>query len=390
MRYRMGDLVELVTETNSDLKYGLDDIVGVTLEKQMIPTIANLTQTDLDDFIIVHPRDFVYNPRTHGKKIGLGFNTTDRCFISTWNNNTFHVKPEMAEVIIPEYLYMHFLRERWDKEACFNAWGSSTVVLLWSSFCDMKIKVPPIEEQRKIVHDYQVITDRIELLKKMNSILLSLIQEERKYWLEDYGPFGGNRPNNWKEVKLTDVANIVTGYSYSSDELCESTDIRMATIKNFEIGGGFRISGYKGLSPKKTVKPEQYCELFDTIVAHTDLTQGKIIGSAESILSVGDASSVLISMDLVKVTPKVKGISKYLITAILQDNKFRNHCLQFINGTTVMHLSKDALKQYRVFLPNDYTCFEILNKALKKYYKMISINLNEIELLNKVKPFVMR
>ena len=70
MKYKMGELVELVTERNSDLKYGLEDIIGVTLEKQMIPTIANLSQTDLDNFIIVHPGDFVYNPRTHGKKIG--------------------------------------------------------------------------------------------------------------------------------------------------------------------------------------------------------------------------------------------------------------------------------------------------------------------------------
>ena len=191
MRYRMGDLVEQVTEVNSDLKYGLNDIVGVTLEKQMIPTIANLTQTNLDNFIIVHPKDFVYNPRTHGKKIGLGFNTTDRCFISTWNNNTFRVKPEMSGVIMPEYLYMYFLREKWDKEACFNAWGSSTVVLLWSSFCDMKINVPSLPEQRKIVHDYQVITDRIELLRKMNETLDAiaytcykemLLSEDKSKW----------------------------------------------------------------------------------------------------------------------------------------------------------------------------------------------------------------
>ena len=173
MRYKLGELVELVTETNSELKYGLEDIVGVTLEKQMIPTIANLTQTDLDSFIVVHPKDFVYNPRTHGKKIGLGFNTTDRCFISTWNNNTFRVKPSMSNVIIPEYLYMYFLRERWDKEACFNAWGSSTVVLLWNSFCNMAINVPSFDEQKKIVHAYQVITNRVSLLNKISDNLIS-------------------------------------------------------------------------------------------------------------------------------------------------------------------------------------------------------------------------
>lgn len=220
MRYKMGDLVELVTETNSELRYGLKDIVGVTLEKQMIPTIANLTQTDLDDFIIVHPKDFVYNPRTHGKKIGLGFNTTDRCFISTWNNNTFRVKPKMADVILPEYLYLHFLRERWDKEACFNAWGSSTVVLLWSSFCDMTINVPPIDVQRKIVNNYQVITSRITLLQKINENLeeqVLSIYDNQFGWV-DILEKDVKLPDNWIVVPAGDVFDISIGKTPPREE----------------------------------------------------------------------------------------------------------------------------------------------------------------------------
>lgn len=254
MRYRMGDLVELVTETNSDLKYGLNDIVGVTLEKQMIPTIANLTQTDLDDFNIVHPKDFVYNPRTHGKKIGLGFNTTDRCLISTWNNNTFRVKPQMLDVIIPEFLYMHFLRDRWDKEACFNAWGSSTVVLLWSSFCDMKINVPPISEQRKIVHDYQVIMDRIELLRKMNGNLYGYlnVQFDRLTFavttftplstlcafVTDKDDFGNISEQNYLSTEnLLPNKQGISGFSEAEDDLritaFQSTDTLISNIRPY-------------------------------------------------------------------------------------------------------------------------------------------------------------
>ena len=55
MVYKLGELLELVTENNSELKYGIDDIIGVTIEKQIIPTIANLKQTDLSKFIIVKP-----------------------------------------------------------------------------------------------------------------------------------------------------------------------------------------------------------------------------------------------------------------------------------------------------------------------------------------------
>lgn len=227
MNYKLGDLIELVTETNSELKYGLDDIVGVTLEKQMIPTIANLTQTDLDDFIIVHPKDFVYNPRTHGKKIGLGFNTTNRCFISTWNNNTFRVKPSMLNVIIPEYLYLHFLRERWDKEACFNAWGSSTVVLLWSSFCDMKINLPSVDEQRKIVHDYQVIIDRIDLLRRINDNLESQAISVYKNTFGEVDVWEKQNviPDNWKVIPAGDIFDISIGKTPPREETECFTDL---------------------------------------------------------------------------------------------------------------------------------------------------------------------
>jgi type I restriction enzyme S subunit len=233
MRYRMGDLVEQVTEVNSDLKYGLNDIVGVTLEKQMIPTIANLTQTNLDNFIIVHPKDFVYNPRTHGKKIGLGFNTTDRCFISTWNNNTFRVKPEMSDVIMPEYLYMYFLREKWDKEACFNAWGSSTVVLLWSSFCDMKINVPSLPEQRKIVHDYQVITDRIELLRKMNEKL----EEQEDAIFQDFYSDDSLNEGHFSDLVVDNIPGDWGSDSATGNTNEQVTCIRGADIPRLANGG---------------------------------------------------------------------------------------------------------------------------------------------------------
>ena len=384
---KLGGYIRTVDERNRDLS--ITNLQGVSITKEFVPSIANIIGTDLSTYKIVRTGQFAYGPVTsrNGDKVSIALLKGDDCIISS-SYVPFEVY--RPDELLPEYLMLWFMRPEFDRYARFMSNGSAREVFDWDCMCGVELPIPPIEEQRKIVHDYQVITDRVELLVKMNNILLSLIQSERKYWLEDYGPFGGNRPDDWKEVQLIDVANIVTGYSYSSDELSESTDISMATIKNFELGGGFRISGYKGLSPKKAVKPEQYCELFDTVVAHTDLTQGKIIGSAESILSFGDSSSVLISMDLVKVTPKVKGISKYLITAILQDNMFKNHCLQFINGTTVMHLSKEALRQYKLFLPKDFTCFEILNSALESYYKLISINLNEIEVLNKIKPFVMR
>lgn len=127
-KYNLGQLLELTTETNESLQYGADDVRGMTITKQIIPTKANVDATDLRKFLVVHPNEFVYNPRTHGAKIGFGFNDAEDSFLISWNNIAFRVKPEMQTIVLPEYLFLHFNRGEWDREACFRSWGSSTEV----------------------------------------------------------------------------------------------------------------------------------------------------------------------------------------------------------------------------------------------------------------------
>ena len=70
-KYALGELLELVVDTNKDLKYGPDAVKGMTITKEIISTKANVNKTDLSKFFIVQPNEFIYNPRTHGKKLDL-------------------------------------------------------------------------------------------------------------------------------------------------------------------------------------------------------------------------------------------------------------------------------------------------------------------------------
>ena len=168
-------------------------------------------------------------------------------------------------------------------------------------------------------------------------------------------------PSDWVETPLSDIAEFISGYSYKGTELTDST-IAMATIKNFDRKGGFKLDGYKEIIPSSKLKESQHAELFDTLVAHTDLTQNaEVIGNAEPVMSKSGYDDIVFSMDLVKVLPKKDGVSKYLITAILQDKKFKAHCLGYVNGTTVLHLSKKALPEYKLFLPSDFSTLKPLD-----------------------------
>lgn len=156
-KYKLGELIELVLNTNSELLYGPDDVRGMTITKEIIPTKADVSKTDLSKFLVVHPGEFIYNPRTHGKRIGFGYNNTNYNFIISWNNIAFKVKKEMITTVLADYLFLHFKRDEWDREACFQSWGTSTEIFSWDALCDMDIELPPIEIQQKYVDVYNAM-----------------------------------------------------------------------------------------------------------------------------------------------------------------------------------------------------------------------------------------
>ena len=201
-------------------------------------------------------------------------------------------------------------------------------------------------------------------------------------WLVDYAPFGYRQPSSWSTVSLSSIATFISGYSYKGMELSES-DIAMATIKNFERNGGFKLSGYKEIKPSSKLKPNQYADLFDTLVAHTDLTQNaEVIGNAELVLSKSGYKDIVFSMDLVKVLPK-EGVSKFLLAALLRDGRFKTHALGYVNGTTVLHLSKKALQEFELLLPLDLNELAPLARAIEAMYRQIAANIDEsIQLTN--------
>lgn len=156
-KYKLGTLIELVTETNSNLQFGQNDVVGMTITKEIIPTKANLTGTDLSHFLIVKPNDFIFNPRTHGKKIGFGYNDSTKTYIISWNNIAFRVKKFMSKTVLSDYLFLHFRRDEWDREACYQSWGTSTEVFTWEALCDMELTLPDLPTQQKYVDIYNAM-----------------------------------------------------------------------------------------------------------------------------------------------------------------------------------------------------------------------------------------
>lgn len=240
-----------------------------------------------------------------------------------------------------------------------------------------EIRMPDKKVQLKCAELLGSLDEKISHNEEVNKNLTDQIKALCNAWLNNYVPFGGMCPNNWKLTPLSEIAMFVSGYSYKGKELQESS-IAMATIKNFDRKGGFKLDGFKEIIPSSKLKPEQYADLFDTLVAHTDLTQNAdVIGNAEPVLSLSGYEDIIFSMDVVKVLPKASGISKFLIAAMLQTQRFKRHCLGYVNGTTVLHLSKKALPEYSLMLPSDFSILKPLDNAVTSLYQQMALNIEE-------------
>ena len=238
-KYKLGELIELVDETNRDGQYGPDDVRGMTITKEVIPTKADVSSTDLSKFIVVQPKEFVFNPRTHGKKIGFGYNNTGSSFIISWNNIAFRVKQESKCAVLPEYLFLHFNREEWDREACFRSWGSSTEVFSWDALCEMKLTLPSIEQQRKYVDVYLSLQNNLAAYQsKVDD--LKLVCDG---YIEDLR----------KKVKCEKIGNYIQRYSEKNSEKNIDEVVGLSTEKKFRIAQSRvnrdELGGYKIVHP---------------------------------------------------------------------------------------------------------------------------------------------
>ncbi len=202
--YKMlGNYIQMVDERNRGGE--IDYLLGVSINKQFIPSIANIVGTDLSNYKIVRTGQFAYGPVTsrNGEKISIALLKDKDCIISS-SYTVFEVINK--EELDPEYLMLWFSRPEFDRYARYMSHGSVREIFGWDEMCKVELPVPPIEKQRSIVKAYQTITDRIALKRKVNDNLLATTQAIYKSWFIDFEPFGGYWPSR---TGLTDVSEIL-------------------------------------------------------------------------------------------------------------------------------------------------------------------------------------
>lgn len=165
-KIKLGELIEPCDERNSENKYTLQDVKGISIQKIFIETKADMQGVSLKPYKIVKPDYFAYVTVTsrNGEKITLAYNDTEKTYIVSSSYVVFKIKRK--DLINSHYLFMYFNRPEFDRYSRYNSWGSARETFSWNDMCDIELELPDLPTQEKFVKTYLAMKENQKSYEK--------------------------------------------------------------------------------------------------------------------------------------------------------------------------------------------------------------------------------
>lgn len=295
------------------------------------------------------------------------------------NQNAVILRAKTNNPVDQRFLYFQTKSDEFSRHVVSKAQGSANQAsITLDAIFSFPIFWPEYFARKEISNFLSAIDDRINLLRETNTTLEAIAQALFKSWFVDFDPVHANAgtqapslppeiqalfpatftdtpqgpiPEGWDVLPLGDVVNVTKGKSYSSKELVESHTTALVTLKSFVRGGGFRMDGFKPYSG--SFKNEQVVKAGDLIVAYTDVTQAaELIGKPAIVVGVDEYDTLVASLDVGVIRPKDSRVTKSFLYGMFCTESFQTHTYAHTSGSTVLHLSKDAIATYPALIPN--------------------------------------
>lgn len=360
---QLGQFIRAVDIRNTEGKE--DNLLGVSVQKTFMPSIANTIGTDFTKYKVVKKGQFTYIPDTsrRGDKIGIALlEDYDEGLVS----NVYTVFEIIDEKqLIPEYLMLWFSRHEFDRYARFKSHGSVREVLDWDEFCKIELPVPPYEEQLEIVNGYRTITKRIDLKRRIND---NLEAQMRAY----VRAFTANKTST--TGKLKDYSIMQYGYTETATaepvgpKFLRITDIAQNYIDWTNV-------------PYCPISKENYSKYVlsegDVVVARTGATVGysKMMGK-----KIPD--SVFASF-LVRIRP-LDNEYKYYLGLTITSSEFLKFVQTNAGGSAQPQANPPLLGEYELSIPDKHTLVAFNNTVIP-FLAAIECNEAEISKLNEIR-----
>ena len=204
---RLGDYIREVDVRNRDLE--VTKLMGINIGKYFMPSVANVIGTDLSNYKIVGKGQFACNLMHIGRdeKIPIALLYTNERIIVSPAYWVFEVSNTTQ--LLPDYLMLWFRRNEFDRNAWFYTDSDVRGGMSKEALMDMTLPIPPIEQQQKIVAEYEAITRRIRLNEQIIVKLEETAQALYRKMFVD-GIDKENLPEGWRMGTLGEVADYVS------------------------------------------------------------------------------------------------------------------------------------------------------------------------------------
>lgn len=326
---RLGDYIREVNVRNRDLK--VTKLVGLTIDKAFIPSVANVIGTDLSNYKVIQREQFACSLMQVSRdgKMPVAMFGEDEAIMSP-AYPMFEIIDKT--VLMPQYLMMWFSRSEFDREASYYAVGGVRGSLTWEDFCNMQLPIPSITRQREIVAEYETLTNRIRLNNQMIQHLEATAQTlYRKTFVDNIDK--ENLPEGWRMGTLGEVATFK--YGKLADKHPQSKEYP------YPVFSGYAITGYT--NEYSLEKPTI------VIIARGDAGTGKICMSPQKCF----LSNLAISIET-----KDKSIKEYLYYHLLESDT-----MSLRSGSAQAQITINNVEPFEIMIPSKDVCSDFANKV---------------------------
>ena len=352
---RLGDYIREVNVRNWELK--VTNLLGVSISKEFMPSIANTIGTDMSTYKIVERGQFAYGPVTsrNGDKVSIALLDGYDDAIISQAYTVFKVTDR--EQLLPEYLMMWFRRPEFDRYARFHSHGSAREIFDWDELCDVMLPIPSITRQREIVSEYETLTNRIRLNNQMIQHLEATAQAlYRKSFVDNIDK--ENLPEGWRMGTLGEVATFKYG------KLAEK-HVRSKEYP-YPVFSGYAVTGY---TDEYTLK-----EPTIVIIARGDAGTGRICMSPKECF----LSNLAIAIETKDVL-----IKDYLYYHLLDSDT-----ISLRSGSAQAQITINNVEPFEIMIPAKEVCMDFTQKV-ETLYQAILIKKQEIENLTELQSLLL-
>lgn len=214
---KLGEFIEQCNERNINEYYGADELRGINNEGNVMPSKANIIGVSFHTYKIAHKGYFIYNPAR--LDIGSISCLQEEVAIFSQMYVIFKIKEECKNTLLTEYLWMWFKRKEFFRYVAFVNFGSVREMFTYEDMCNVMLPVPPIEEQRRIVSEYQTVEHRIA----NNEALIQKLEETAQaiyYHTFVEGIDEENLPEGWRKGTIEELCCVKDG-THDSPKTCK-------------------------------------------------------------------------------------------------------------------------------------------------------------------------